>query len=178
MQKKRTLKITGITIGVLLLALIITVIALLSLGYRFTSKSAAGRALADNPIIKTEEYDFYCINTDLINGSEKLGEVIVMVCPIEKVGFLYKEVKDYESNKVIVKDSANSYAGVLTSFKGKNCYYNFFMRYMLQQELLYNYETVKINGEEKPILNHSYFVTNDKVTGFELADKSLIVLYE
>ncbi|PWM71684.1 MAG: hypothetical protein DBX59_08060 [Bacillota bacterium] len=174
MFKRKALKTAGIAAGIVLLAFLLAVVVVLSLGYRFTSASAAGKGLQNCAVVQTPEYDFYCINVDLMNGEEKIGEATVNVCPVRKFGFLYKSV-EYDACKVAVKNADRRYVGVLASFEGENGYYNFFLRYILQEELSYQ-DTVKINGEEISLHNGSYFKSKEKVLEFELGDKVLCVV--
>lgn len=169
------IKLTAFLLAGLILLILITVITIFSFGYRFTSKGAAGNTFADNPVIQTEDYDFYCINYDMIDNNEKIGEVIIDICPVQKNGFLYKAIK-YDYSPVIIKDSENSIVGNLVSFQGKDCYYNFFFRYILQDELLYYYDSIIINGEKQEIYNYSYFETTEKVVEFSLEGKACVVL--
>lgn len=159
----------------LIVLLLIAIIILFSLGYRFSSKGAAGKTFADNPVIRTENYDFYCINFDMVENNKKIGEVIISICPVQKFGFLYKTIQ-YDIFPVIIKDSKDSIVGNLVSFQGEQCYYNFFFRYILQDELLYYYDSITINGKKQDIYNYSYFETTEEVTEFSLEGKDLMVI--
>ena len=97
-MEKRALKISAIVLGGLIVCLLIAFIIIFSLGYRFTSKGAAGPVLADNPVIRTDEYDFYCINYDMVENNEKIGEVIIDICPVRKFGPLNKAVEFCKTN--------------------------------------------------------------------------------
>lgn len=177
MKNSRAFKIAAIVFCGLIVLLLIACITILSLGYRFTSKGAAGSTLADNPVIHTDDYDFYCINFDMADGGEKIGEVIIDICPVQKFGVLYKAI-DYAFFPVMIKGSENSVVGNLVSLQGEDGYHNFFFRYILQDELLYDYDSVTVNGTEAEIYNYSYFETAEKVTEFSLEGKNLVVIYD
>ncbi len=172
-MEKRALKISAIVLGGLIVCLLIAFIIIFSLGYRFTSTGAAGPVLADNPVIRTDEYDFYCINYDMVENNEKIGEVIIDICPVRKFGPLNKAV-EFDYSPVMLRDGA--VVGNLAAFQGEDRYYNFFFRYILQDELLYYYDSITIDGVEQDIYNYSYFETAEPVTEFSLENKDLIVV--
>ena len=177
----------------LILALAISPFALLyavNNGYGFTSKMAAGKYFADNEVISTSDYDFYISyfrDTDEAGNTVELG--ISSFCVVEKHFYGYKRIErdavDFRKPIFCEGASEGERYGLLYSFKGEDCYYHIFRSTITLLGPIESNENnasvpvdqniiskLYIDGEEIDLRYGSFFITEEKVTEFEVIEYS------
>ncbi|MGN0375251.1 MAG: hypothetical protein ACI4EN_07090 [Butyrivibrio sp.] len=181
MKKNRKKILVVIILFVIAVAAVFGI--LINRGFRFTSESALTSSSEEYRIIHTKEYNFYYTAIDFTDREGNYLEAIKNVVPVKKYAFLYKEDTSYTVNKVVIKNSRNP-AGEFMSFKGRDCYYNFYIMPYFQIPLefaaldskAYTYQNTVVSGEVIPITSLSYFITDKEVTDFEIEGVILEVI--
>ncbi len=175
LQKNKTIRdlIFGITASILAIAMMALVLffpVLIRQKPMFTlsSRSAAG-AMADNPCIHTEQYDFYLGGLDIYreDTNQVISYFVTSVQAVEQLGFLYRTVELEGTSQPVFSDGMHIYT--LVSLPGENGYHNFLYANTSRMDLrILDFDTVQANGQELPAQKNCYFFSTGVVDSLEI----------
>ena len=190
-KNRRVRFIKELLVWIFILALAIMPIILVHAvmnGYGFTSKMAAGEVFADNECIETRDYDFYISsNLKIINENGEPESAINGIRVVEKklYGYQMYSRDNHPECKRDVYSKDGKKLGMLYTFKGRDCYYHFYISYIQyiadfeKEEIIrtdyYILNEVYVNGERLQLTYHSYFITDENIDSFTTQDLEVTI---
>lgn len=169
-------------VGIVALVLVAVVLFLLLAGFRFTSKSACDEYWRDEPVIETDDFDFYLNSLADEDGNDIRIDLEIA---IKKYGFLYKRV---EGEIRLLTTADGEKVGDLITYVGDGRYYHFIHYNATDTEWVpegdksltfverkYQTDRITLNGKEIELVQMSHFTTEAPVTEFEINGVTVLV---
>ncbi len=158
---KTTVKVFLWTFCGVTAALILALLSIYLMGYRFTPDKVVHSSWADNTHFEVGEYTFYL---DDVKSND--GEIVYATSHrvVKKHGFLYKAYDVQESKYLI--DEYGSWVGNITRYEGQesDCYFIHWGQGVteltsgtLKTSMRYYTDKVKINGRNVKLKQHCFF---------------------
>lgn len=137
------------------------------LGYRFTSKNAAGyiwesAGNGEREHIDAGNWDFYYYTFPITDGEKQTDEYIANFLSVKKYGFLYKAADIQPAYYVCTADVDGYCVGRLYRYEGEqgDNYFFLFNANPSSKLFIENWSkalTVKLDGAEVELFKHAYF---------------------